>query len=63
MASASIGRGCYYFGQSHVPQLHRLLPQPMRHPGMTHSGTDQCAATGAYTRSDAGVGATSNANQ
>ena len=30
MASPSIGRCCYYFGQSHVPQLPRLLPQPVR---------------------------------
>jgi hypothetical protein len=38
-------------------------PNQCANPGMTHSGTDQCTATGAYPRSDAGVGATSNANQ
>lgn len=38
-------------------------PNQCANPGMTHSGTDQCAAAGAYTRSEAGVGATRNANQ
>jgi hypothetical protein len=38
-------------------------PNEGTNPRMTHSGTDQCASAGAYTRSDAGVGATSKANR